>query len=107
MSVSVKQKIGSSDARRWNMDQKERFSETLEKKAPGQIESPVVVAEHTKEWPAYGFDRVQRRLVAKITQMPDLVGSLQFPDDRNRKPPVGVSDYGDEHDQFSVYSPAA
>ena len=73
-------------------------------KAPRQIEAPVIVAKHTEKWPAHRLDRVQRRLVAKVSQMPDLVGLLQFPSDGCWKLPMGVGDYGNEHDEFSVYS---
>lgn len=107
VSVSVKQKIGSPHARRRNMHQEERLAQALEKETPGQIETPVVVAKHSKEWPAEGLNGFQRRLVAEVPQMPDLVGPLQFSDDGDRESPVGIGDYGDAHHEISVYSLAA
>ena len=104
VSMSVKQEVGSSDARRRNVHEKERFPQTLKKKALGQIEAPVIVAKHAKKWPAHGFDCFKRCLVAKIPEMPDLIGPLQFLGDGGWKLPVSIGNYGDEHDEFSVYS---
>jgi hypothetical protein len=104
MGMCVKQEVGSSDARRRNVYQKERFPQTLEKKASGQIEAPVIVAKHAEKWPAHGLDRFKRRLVAKIPEMPDLIGLPQFSGDGGWKLPVRIGNYGNEHDEFSVYS---
>jgi hypothetical protein len=104
VSMSVKQKVGSSDARRRNVYQKKRFPHALEKEALGQIESPVIVPKHTEKWPAHGFDCFKRCLVAKIPEMPDLIGPRQFLGDGGWKLPVSIGNYGNEHDEFSVYS---
>ena len=72
----------------------------FEKKARGQIETPVVVAKHAKEWPADRFDGVESLLIAIVPQMPDLVGLPQFTGAGGREPSVGVGNYGDEHGEF-------
>jgi hypothetical protein len=105
MGMSVKQEVGPSDARRRNVYQKERFPQTFKKKAPGQIEAPVIIAEHAEKWPAHSLDRIKCPLVAKIPKMPDLIGLSQFIGEGGWKLPVGVGYYGNEHDEFSVYSP--
>jgi hypothetical protein len=86
------------------VDQEEGFPQTLEDKASGQVEPPVIVAKHTKKRPADGLDRFESRLVTKIPKMPDLIGSLQFLGDSGWKLPVSVGNNGDKHDEFSVYS---
>ena len=102
--MAVKQEVGSSDARRRNVYQEECFPQTLQKKASGQIEPPVIVAKHTEKWPAHGLDCFKSRLVAKIPKMPDLIGFLQLLRDGGWKLPVSIGNNGNEHDEFSVYS---
>ncbi len=103
MGVSVQEKIRAPGTRRRDVDEAEGFPSPLEQQPRWQIQAPVVVAQHAIEGSPRRLDRTEGRQVAKIAQMPDLVGLVKFTRDGFGKFSMGVGKDGDAQESFQWF----
>ena len=70
------------------------LSTPLEIQCLRKRQSVVVIAKHSKKWPANGLAQTQRFQIAKISKMPDFISLLEFLDQFFRKAAMGVGNDG-------------
>lgn len=76
----------------WDMHQAASPPAPLEIQCLGKRQSVVVIAKHRQKWPANGLAQTQRFQIAKIAQMPDFIGFVEFLDQFFREAAMGVGD---------------